>query len=155
VKHYLISERHHDETSTSPISASNGVCCCASGSFPHDTSLPQMHAGRIKAYAVTAPIRLTAAPEILTVDEAGFPKFYMSLWHGLWARKGTPTKIVARLNAAVVAALAEPQVQQRLADMGQEIFPRERQNPAALAEMQKAEIDKWWPIIKAAGIKAE
>jgi tripartite-type tricarboxylate transporter receptor subunit TctC len=120
-----------------------------------DTSLPQMRAGRIRAYAVTAPVRLAAAPEIPTVDEAGLPKFYVSLWHGLWARKGTPEEIVAKLNAAVIAALAEPQVRQRLADMGQEIFPREQQNPQALAELQKAEIEKWWPIIKAAGIKAE
>jgi tripartite-type tricarboxylate transporter receptor subunit TctC len=120
-----------------------------------DTSLPQMRAGLIKAYAVTAPVRLAAAPEIPTVDEAGLPKFYMSLWHGLWARKGTPKEIVAKLNAAVIAALAEAQVRERLADMGQEIFPREQQNPQALAELQKAEIEKWWPIIKAAGIKAE
>jgi tripartite-type tricarboxylate transporter receptor subunit TctC len=120
-----------------------------------DTSLPQMRAGRIKTYAVAAPTRLAVAPDIPTVDEAGLPKFYVSLWHGLWAPKGTPKEIVAKLNAAVVAALAEPQVRQRLADIGQETFPREQQNPAALAEMQRAEIDKWWPIIKAAGIKAE
>jgi tripartite-type tricarboxylate transporter receptor subunit TctC len=120
-----------------------------------DTSLPQMRAGRIKTYAVAAPTRLAVAPDIPTVDEAGLPKFYVSLWHGLWAPKGTPKEIVAKLNATVVAALAEPQVRQRLADIGQEIFPSEQQNPAALAEMQRAEIDKWWPIIKAAGIKAE
>ena len=119
------------------------------------TSLPQMRAGHIKAYAVTAPGRLAAAPEIPTVDEAGLPKFYVSLWHGLWAPKGTPREIVAKLNAAVIAALAEPQVRERLADIGQDIFPRDQQNPRALAELQKAEIDKWWPIIKAAGIKAE
>jgi tripartite-type tricarboxylate transporter receptor subunit TctC len=77
------------------------------------------------------------------------------LWHGLWAPKKTPKEIVARLNDAVVAALAEPQVRKRLADIGQEIFPREQQNPQALAELQRAEIEKWWPIIKAAGIKAE
>jgi tripartite-type tricarboxylate transporter receptor subunit TctC len=119
-----------------------------------DTSIPQMRAGYIKAYAVTAPARLDAAPEIPTVDEAGLPKFYMSLWHGLWARNGTPKDIVAKLNSAVVDALAEPQVRQRLAEMGQEIFPREQQTPRALATLQKAEIEKWWPIIKAAGIKA-
>jgi len=120
-----------------------------------DISLPQMRAGRIKAYAVTAPTRLAIAPDIPTVDEAGLTKFYVSLWHGLWAPKGTPKEIVAKLNAAVVAALTEPQVRQQLADIGQEIFPREQQTPQALAEMQKAEIEKWWPIIKAAGIKAE
>jgi tripartite-type tricarboxylate transporter receptor subunit TctC len=120
-----------------------------------DTSLPQVRAGHIKAYAVAAPARLAVAPDIPTVDEAGLPKFYLSLWHGLWAPKGTPKEIVAKLNAALIKALAEPQVRQRLVDIGQEIFPREQQNPQALAELQKAEIEKWWPIIKAAGIKAE
>jgi tripartite-type tricarboxylate transporter receptor subunit TctC len=95
------------------------------------------------------------APEIPTVDEAGLPGFYSSYWHGMWAPKGTPKEIVAKVNAALVGALAEPQVRQRLADMGQDIFPREQQTPQALAELQKAEIEKWWPIIKAAGIKAE
>jgi tripartite-type tricarboxylate transporter receptor subunit TctC len=120
-----------------------------------DTSLPQMRAGHIKIYAVAAPQRMTIAPEIPTVDEAGLQGFYVSYWHGLWAPKGTPKEIVAKLNAALVSALAEPQVRQRLADMGQDIFPREQQTPLALAELQKSEIDKWWPIIKAAGIKAE
>jgi tripartite-type tricarboxylate transporter receptor subunit TctC len=114
-----------------------------------------MRAGHIKIYAVAAPRRLTIAPEIPTVDEAGLPGFYVSYWHGLWAPKGTPKEIVAKLNAALVSALAEPQVRQRLADMGQDIFPREQQTPQALADLQKSEIDKWWPIIKAAGIKAE
>jgi tripartite-type tricarboxylate transporter receptor subunit TctC len=120
-----------------------------------DTSVPQMRAGHIKIYAVTAPQRLTIAPEIPTVDEAGLPGFYSSYWHGMWAPKGTPKEIVAKVNAALVGALAEPQVRQRLADMGQDIFLREQQTPQALAELQKAEIEKWWPIIKAAGIKAE
>jgi tripartite-type tricarboxylate transporter receptor subunit TctC len=120
-----------------------------------DTSVPQMRAGNIKIYAVAAPQRLTMAPEIPTVDEAGLPGFYSSYWHGLWAPKGTPKEIVAKINAALVGALAEPQVRQRLADMGQDIFPRDRQTPQALTELQKAEIEKWWPIIKAAGIKAE
>jgi tripartite-type tricarboxylate transporter receptor subunit TctC len=120
-----------------------------------DTSIPQIQAGYVKAYAVTAPTRLGAAPEIPTVDEAGLPGFYMSLWHGLWAPKGTPKDIVAKLNSALVEALAKPQVRQHFAQIGQEIFPREQQNPLALAKMQKVEIEKWWPIIKAAGIKAE
>jgi tripartite-type tricarboxylate transporter receptor subunit TctC len=120
-----------------------------------DTSLPQIRAARIKVYAVTSPARLAEAPEIPTVDEVGLPKFYVSLWHGLWAPRGTPKEIVAKLNAAVISALAEPQVRQRLADIGQDIFPRGRQNPQALAELQKAEIEKWWPIIKESGIKAE
>jgi tripartite-type tricarboxylate transporter receptor subunit TctC len=120
-----------------------------------DTSLPQIRAGHIKVYAVAAPARLAVAPDIPTVHEAGLPNFYVSLWSGMWAPRGTPKEVVAKLNAAVIAALAEPQVRQRLADVGQEIFPRERQNPQALAELQKAEIEKWWPIINAAGIKAE
>ena len=119
------------------------------------SSLPQVRAGRIKAFAVTARSRLAAAPDIPTVDEAGLPGFYFSRWHALWAPKGTPKDIVAKLNAAVVGALADPAVLSRLADLGQEIFPREQQTPEALATYHKAEIDKWWPIIKAAGIKAE
>ena len=119
------------------------------------SSLPQVRAGRIKAFAVTARSRLAAAPDIPTVDEAGLPGFYFSRWHALWAPKGTPKDVVAKLNAAVVGALADPAVLSRLADLGQEIFPREQQTPEALATYHKAEIDKWWPIIKAAGIKAE
>jgi tripartite-type tricarboxylate transporter receptor subunit TctC len=119
------------------------------------SSLPQVRAGRIKAFAVTAKGRLAAAPDIPTVDEAGLPGFYFSRWHALWAPKGTPKDVIAKLNAALVGALADPAVLSRLADLGQEIFPREQQTPEALANYHKAEIDKWWPIIKAAGIKAE
>jgi tripartite-type tricarboxylate transporter receptor subunit TctC len=90
-----------------------------------------------------------------TVDEAGLPGFYVSLWHGLWAPARTPPSIIAKLNAAVVEALADPGVRARLADLGQEIFPRDRQTPEALAAFQKAEIEKWWPIVKAAGIKVQ
>jgi tripartite-type tricarboxylate transporter receptor subunit TctC len=120
-----------------------------------DTSIPQMRAGRIKIYAVAAPSRLPAAPDIPTVDEAGLPGFYVSYWHGLWAPKATPKEIVSKLNVALMDALADAGVRQRFAEIGQEIFPREQQNPQALAALQKAEIEKWWPIIKAAGIKAE
>jgi tripartite-type tricarboxylate transporter receptor subunit TctC len=119
------------------------------------SSLPQVRAGRIKAFAVTAKTRLAAAPDIPTVDEAGLPGFYFSRWHALWAPRGTPKDVIVKLNAAVVGALADPAVLSRLADLGQEIFPREQQTPEALANYHKAEIDKWWPIIKAAGIKAE
>jgi tripartite-type tricarboxylate transporter receptor subunit TctC len=118
-------------------------------------SLPQLRSGKIKAFAVTAPSRLPAAPDIPTVDEAGLPGFYFSRWHALWAPHGTPHEVVAKLNAAVTAALADPSVRTKLADLGQDIFPREQQTPEALAAYHRAEIEKWWPLIKAAGIKAE
>jgi tripartite-type tricarboxylate transporter receptor subunit TctC len=119
------------------------------------SSLPQVRAGKIKAFAVTARSRLASAPDIPTVDEAGLPGFYFSRWHALWAPKGTPKDVIARLNAAVAGALADPLVRSRLADLGQEIFPSDQQTPAALGAWHKAEIEKWWPIIKAAGIKVE
>jgi tripartite-type tricarboxylate transporter receptor subunit TctC len=118
-------------------------------------SLPQVRAGKIRAYAVTAKSRLTAAPEIPTVDEAGLPGFHISIWQALWAPRGTPQEIVAKINAAVVAALGNPAVIRRFADIVQEIPPRDQQTPEALAALQRAEIDKWWPMIKAAGIKPE
>jgi len=119
------------------------------------TSLPQVRSGNIKAFAVTGKRRLAAAPDIPTVDEAGLPGFYCSVWNALFAPKGTPRDIIARLNAAAVDGLAEPAVRQRLADLGQQIVPREEQTPEALAALHKAEIEKWWPIIKAAGIRVE
>ncbi len=118
-------------------------------------SLPQLRNGNIRAYAVTAKQRLATAPEIPTTDEAGLPGFYFSFWHAFWAPKGTPKDIVAKLNDAVVRTLADPGLRQKLVDSSQDIFPREQLTPEALGTFQKAEIDKWWPIIKAAGIKAE
>ena len=118
-------------------------------------SLPQVRAGTIKAYAVTDKVRLAAAPDIPTVDEAGVPGLHISIWHALWMPKGTPKDIIAKFNAAVVEALADAGTRQRLAQLGQEIPPREEQSPQALFAHHKAEIDKWWPIIKAANIKAE
>jgi tripartite-type tricarboxylate transporter receptor subunit TctC len=119
------------------------------------TSLPQARSGNIKAFAVAGKSRLAAAPDIPTVDEAGLPGFYCSVWNALFAPKGTPRDIITKLNAAAVDALAEPGVRQRLADLGQQIVAREEQTPEALAAFHKAEIEKWWPIIKAAGIRAE
>ena len=119
------------------------------------SSLPQVRAGRIKAFAVTSKTRLAAAPDIPTVDEAGLPGFYFSRWHALWAPKGTPREAIAKLNAGVVAALADAGVRAKLADLGQDIFPRAQQTPEALGAMHKAEIEKWWPIIKAAEIKVQ
>ena len=118
-------------------------------------SLPQVRNKQIKAFAVTAKTRLAAAPDIPTVDELGMPGFYISVWHGLWVPKGTPKPIIAKLAAAVQVALANPNVRKRLADLGQEIPPREQQTPEALATLQKAEIQKWWPIVKAANIKVD
>jgi len=117
--------------------------------------LPQVRAGKVRAYAVTAKARLSSAPDIPAADEAGVPGLHVATWSGLWAPKATPKGVVAKLNAAVVDALADPSVRQRLAEIGQEIFPREQQTPEALAAFQKAEIEKWWPIIKAANIKGE
>jgi len=117
--------------------------------------LPHLRSGKIKVYALLSKSRWAAAPDIPTIDEAGAPGFYMPFWHGLWAPKNTPRDIIAKLNAAVVQALDDPTIQARLAQLGQDIFPREQRTPEALAAHHKAEIEKWWPIIKAAGIKAE
>jgi tripartite-type tricarboxylate transporter receptor subunit TctC len=118
-------------------------------------SLPQVRSGTVKAFAVTDKTRLAAAPDIPTVDEAGVPELHISIWHALWMPKGTPKDVISKLNAAVVVALADAGVRKRLADLGQEIPPFEQQTPQALAAYHKAETEKWWPIIKAANIKAE
>jgi tripartite-type tricarboxylate transporter receptor subunit TctC len=118
-------------------------------------SMAQVRAGNIKAYAVAAKSRIAIAPEIPTTDEAGLPGFYFSFWHALWAPKGTPKEIVAKLNEAAAKALNDPATRQKLVDLAQVIFPNDQQSPEALRTFQKAEIDKWWPIIKSAGIKAQ
>jgi tripartite-type tricarboxylate transporter receptor subunit TctC len=119
------------------------------------TSLPQIREGNIKALAVTSKTHLAAAPEIPTVDEVGLPKFYVTTWQGVWGRKGIPQNVIAKLNSAIVTALADPTVRMRLGELGFEIFPRDQQTPEALRALQRAEIEKWWQIIRAAGIKAE
>ena len=118
-------------------------------------SMPHVRAGNTKAYAVAAPKRIAIAPEIPTTDEAGLPGFYFTFWHAIWAPKDTPKEIVAKLNEAMVKALAEPATRQKLTDLAQEIFPREQQTPDALGAFHRAEIDKWWPIIRDANIKVE
>ena len=117
-------------------------------------ALPHVRSGAVKAYAVAAPSRLAAAPDVPTVDEAGLPGLYITSWQSLWLTKGTPASVVARLNAALVETLADPAVRRRLGDLGQEIFPAEQQTPEALAAHHKAEIERWWPLIRAANIKA-
>src|SRR5947209_10542355 len=119
------------------------------------SAIPQFRAGRIKVFAITAASRSVSAPDIPTVDEAGLPGLYLAPWHGMWAPKGTPKPVIATLNAAVVEALADDTVRRRLAELGSNIPPREQQTPEALGAFHKAEIEKWWPIIKAANIKAE
>jgi tripartite-type tricarboxylate transporter receptor subunit TctC len=119
------------------------------------SSLPQVRTGAIKAYAVTAKRRLASAPDIPTVDEAGLPGLLASVWFALWAPKGAPKEVVGRLNAALVEALADPAVRARLAEMGQEIVPQDQQTPEALAALQKAEIETWWPIIRAANVRGQ
>lgn len=116
-------------------------------------ALPHVKEGKIRAYAVTSPTRLPQAPDIPTVDEAGLPGLHVSIWFGLWAPKGTPKDVVAKLNAAVKDALADPAVRAKLAALGQVIPPADKQSPEALAAHQKAEIEKWWPIVKAANIR--
>src|SRR3954469_4926085 len=118
-------------------------------------AITQVQAGRIRAYAIADTKRLAAAPDIPTAEEAGLPGFQISLWNGLWAPKGTPKDVIAKLNAAVLDALGDPGVRKRLADVGLEIPPPERLTPQALGAYQKAEMEKWWPIIKAANIKPE
>jgi tripartite-type tricarboxylate transporter receptor subunit TctC len=118
-------------------------------------SFAPVRAGSIKAYAVMAKNRLASVPDVLTVDEAGLPGLYASTWFALWAPKGTPQEVIGKLNAAVLDGLTDPGTRSRLSDLGYEIVPREQQTPEALAAQQKAEIEKWWPIMKAANIKGE
>ncbi len=118
-------------------------------------ALPQIRGGKIKALANLSPQRSASMPDIPTADETGVPGLYMSGWFGFFAPKGTPKDIIARLNDAMVEALADPNVQKRFSEFGLDIASREQQTPEGLAAFQKAEIDKWWPIIKAAGIGAQ
>lgn len=118
-------------------------------------SLPHIRAGKIKVYAVTAKQRNAAAPDIPTTAEAGYPGIEIAIWHGLWAPKGTPPEIIAKLNAAAVVALKDPAIRRKLEDLGQDIPTPEQMAPAAFTAFQKAEVAKWTPIIEKAGVKVE
>jgi tripartite-type tricarboxylate transporter receptor subunit TctC len=118
-------------------------------------SLPHVQAGKVRALAVTAPTRLAAAPDIPTTDEAGLPGFYTSVWQAMWVPRGTPDAVIEVLNKAVRDALADPKVRQRFSDLGQEIPPAEQQTARWLGDFQKAEIDKWVPLMKAAKVKTD
>ncbi len=120
------------------------------------SALAQLRAGQVQAYVVMAKSRWAEAPDTPSIDEkGGVPGLYASFWHGLWAPRGTPKEIIAKIDAAVIEALADPVVHQRFIELGQEPWPRDKQTPEALAAQQKSEIEKWWPIIKAANIRAE
>ena len=119
------------------------------------SALTNIKAGKLKAYTVMAATRWPALPDTPTLDEIGVKGLHASFWHGLWAPKGTPKDVIAKINAALVEALADPDVRKRFDDVGQAPWPREYQNPEALAKQQQAEIEKWWPIVKAAGIKVQ
>jgi tripartite-type tricarboxylate transporter receptor subunit TctC len=119
------------------------------------TAIPQIRGGTIKAYAVTSKTRMPAAPDIPTVDETGLPTFHTSVWTGVWAPKAMPAPVIGKINAAIVESLADPGLRARIEQIGPEVVAREEQTPEALCALHKAEIAKWWPLIKAAGIKAE
>ena len=132
------------------ISGQFNIMCTASGSF-----LPLVRNGQIRAYAVTAASRMAGEPSIPTVDEAGLPGLHASIWNAIWAPKGTPHDIVAALNAAAIKALDDPTFSKRVVDMGLDMPPADRTTPEALAALQHAEIDRFWPLMKAAGIKPQ
>ena len=118
-------------------------------------SISQVRAGTIRAYAVTDGKRVESAPDIPTTDEAGLPGFHMTLWSGLWLPKGTPQEILTRINAAAVEALNDPAVRKQLENLGLQLPPKDQLSPQALGDWQKAEIAKWWPMIKAANVKVD
>ncbi|WOH47348.1 tripartite tricarboxylate transporter substrate binding protein BugD [Bradyrhizobium sp. sBnM-33] len=118
-------------------------------------SIGQVRAGNIRAYAITDSKRVESASDIPTVDEAGLPGFHMTLWSGLWVPKGTPKDVIAKLNAATVEALTDPAVRKQLENLGLQMPPKDKLTPEALGAWQKAEIEKWWPMIKAANVKVD
>ena len=122
---------------------------------PVSNFLEQVRGGNLKPYAIAGRTRISVAPDIPTVDEAGLPGFHRLAWVGLWMPKGASSEVIGKVNTAVQTVLADPSLRARVSQLGQEVFPREQQTPDGLAAFQRSEIEKWWPIIKAAGIKAE
>jgi tripartite-type tricarboxylate transporter receptor subunit TctC len=149
VKWQLVPYRGGPPAMQDMLAGQINFMCTATGSF-----LPLVRSGQIRAYAVTAKSRSEAAPEIPTVDEAGLPGLYVSVWNALWAPAGTPKNIVAKLNAAANAAMADPAFHKRIVDMGLDMPDADQRTPQALEALRQADIAKWWPIIKAAGLKA-
>jgi tripartite-type tricarboxylate transporter receptor subunit TctC len=151
VRWQLVPYRGGNQAIQDMLSGQFDLMCTASGSF-----LPLVRNQQIRAYAVTAKDRLGAAPDIPTVDEAGILGMYMAVWNALFAPKGTPPAVIAKLNSAAMEALADPAIRQRIIiEMGLDIPPREQQTPEALAALQKADIDKWWPMVKASNLKTD
>jgi tripartite-type tricarboxylate transporter receptor subunit TctC len=118
-------------------------------------SIQQVRAGNIRAYAIVDSKRVESAPDIPTTDEAGLPGFHMTLWSGMWVPKGTPKEVIAKLNAATVEAMNDPAVRKQFENLGLQMPPQDKLTPQALGEWQKAEIARWWPIIKAANVKVD
>ncbi len=118
-------------------------------------ALGPVRAGSVKAYTVMSKTRWAALPDVPSIDEAGASGLYVAYWHALWAPKGTPKEVIVKLNAAVARSLADPAVGKRLSDVGHDVMPADQRTPEALAAYHNAEIDKWWPIIRASGLKAQ
>jgi tripartite-type tricarboxylate transporter receptor subunit TctC len=132
------------------LSGQFNLMCTASGSF-----LPLVRGKQIRAYAITTPVRAESAPEIPTADEAGLPGLHLAVWNALFAPKGTPKAAIDKLNAAAVQAMADPAFKRRMVELALEMPPPDQLTPHALAALQKADIEKWWPVSKAAGIKPQ
>jgi tripartite-type tricarboxylate transporter receptor subunit TctC len=118
-------------------------------------ALPQVRAGTIKAIANLSPQRSASMPDIPTSDETGVPGLYMSGWFGFFGPKGMPADVVGKLNGAMKEILADPAIKAKFTELGLDVATPEQQTPQGLAAFHKAEVDKWWPIIQAAGVKAE
>jgi len=155
LRRHDFGERRHRGLARAAYSITSASASGVGGRSTLSQTLTYVRGGKLKALAVMAKTRWPALPDVPTTDEVGAPGMYISFWHGLWVPKGTPRQVIGKLNSAVIDALADANVRKRLTDLGLVIATREQQTPAALAAYQKAEIEKWWPIIRAANIKVE